>query len=114
MRKNFPDAQKLSGRQCRRADGVFLPLGIFSVVLTPTDLHMIALLVPEIEGGYPERYGEGEEEEGQGWGNSMSLMKTTHCSIIRPQPPSPRIGSIRGSKVRWTIPEIEKPLPVGA
>jgi len=25
-RKNFPDAQKLSGRQCRRADGVFLPL----------------------------------------------------------------------------------------
>ena len=26
MRKNFPDTQKLSGRQCRRADGVFLPL----------------------------------------------------------------------------------------
>ena len=25
-RKNFPDAQKLSGRQCRCADGVFLPL----------------------------------------------------------------------------------------
>ena len=25
--KNFPDAQKLSGRQCRHADGVFLPLG---------------------------------------------------------------------------------------
>ena len=24
--KNFQDAQKLSGRQCRRADGVFLPL----------------------------------------------------------------------------------------
>ena len=25
-RKNFPDAQKLSGRQCRHADGIFLPL----------------------------------------------------------------------------------------
>ena len=34
---------------------------------------MIALLVPEIEGGYPERDG-GEKEEGQGWGNSMSLI----------------------------------------
>ena len=37
---------------------------------------MIPLLVPEIEGGYPEcDGGEGEEEEGQGSGNSMMLMK---------------------------------------
>ena len=39
---------------------------------------MVPHLVPEIEGGYPERYGgaeeaEKEEEEGQGWGNSMKL-----------------------------------------
>ena len=26
-RKNFPETQKFSGRQCRQADGVFLPLG---------------------------------------------------------------------------------------
>ena len=34
---------------------------------------MIPLLVPEMEGGYPERDGGEEEEEGQGWGNSRSL-----------------------------------------
>ena len=32
------------------------------------------LLVPEIEGGYPER-GGGGEEEGQGWGNYSKLIK---------------------------------------
>ena len=37
---------------------------------------MIPRLVPEIEGGYPERDGGGEEEEeGQGWGNSSKLMR---------------------------------------
>ena len=39
---------------------------------------MIPLLVPEIEGGYPERDGGGEEEEEeeerQGWGNSSKLI----------------------------------------
>ena len=37
---------------------------------------MIPLLVPKIEGGYPERDGGEEEEkaEGQSWGNSMSLI----------------------------------------
>ena len=35
---------------------------------------MIRLSVPEIEGGYPERDGGGEEEEeGQVWGNSRKL-----------------------------------------
>ena len=42
-----------------------------------TSGSMIALLVPKIEGGSPERDGGGgeeeEEEEGQVWGNSMSL-----------------------------------------
>ena len=31
------------------------------------------MTVAEIEGGSPERDGGGEEEEGQVWGNSMSL-----------------------------------------
>ena len=39
---------------------------------------MIPRLVPEIEGGYPERDGGGEEEEEeeerQGWGNSSKLI----------------------------------------
>ena len=39
---------------------------------------MIPRLVPEIEGGYPERDGEGGEEEGEGEGlvleNSRSWM----------------------------------------
>ena len=37
---------------------------------------MIPHLVPEIEGGYPERDGgaEEEEEEGQGWGDSRRLI----------------------------------------
>ena len=37
---------------------------------------MIRLSVPEIEGGYPER---DEGEEGQDWGNSMSLMHLIVC-----------------------------------
>ena len=38
-----------------------------------TSGSMIPRLVPEIEGGYPDRHGGGEEE-GQGWGNSSKLM----------------------------------------
>ena len=33
---------------------------------------MVPHLVPEIEGGYPER--DGGAEEGQGWGDSMRLI----------------------------------------
>ena len=45
---------------------------------------MIPHLVPEIEGGYPERDGgaeeeEEEEEEGLGWGYSRRLMQNLHC-----------------------------------
>ena len=42
-----------------------------------TSGFVIPLLVPEIEGGYPERDGGGEEEEeeGQGWGNSSKLIR---------------------------------------
>ena len=46
-----------------------------------TSGSMIPLLVPEIEleGGCPERDGgEGEEEEGQVWRNSMSLMSISN------------------------------------
>ena len=45
-----------------------------------TSGSMIPHLVPEIEGGYPERDGgaeEEEEEEGQGWGDSRRLMYLT-------------------------------------
>ena len=38
MRKNFPDVQKLSGRQCRRADVVFGTLGGSSHVPQSFDL----------------------------------------------------------------------------
>ena len=38
---------------------------------------MIPHLVPEIEGGYPERDG-GAEEEGQGWGDSRRLI----CNLV--------------------------------
>ena len=39
-----------------------------------TSGYILPLLVPEIEGGYPERDGGEEEEEGQDWRNSMSLI----------------------------------------
>ena len=43
MRKTFPDAQKLSGRQCRRADGVFLPLSLLLLLLWKKIIQAIAL-----------------------------------------------------------------------
>ena len=47
---------------------------------------MIPHLVPEIEGGYPERDGGvEEEEEGQGWGDSRRLIakpNARHVDIV--------------------------------
>ena len=45
-----------------------------------TSGSMIALLVPEIKGGTPERHRG--EEEGLGWGNSMSLIKIRALRMV--------------------------------
>ena len=43
---------------------------------------MIPRLVHKIEGGYPERDGGAEEEEGQGWGDSRRLLTFTWNFMI--------------------------------
>ena len=50
---------------------------------------MVPHLVPEIEGGYPERdIGAEEEEEGQGWGDSRRLMQILYARAYTNDPRS--------------------------